>query len=87
METRAAFGELWQGAAIDWSDNRAEQLFLGVMRKLETRRRRRRTMRLAITCAGVGVMILIGLGLVGIGGNGPLAHLLSRVHAGWLTTT
>ena len=87
-EARAAFSELWQGRAMDWSDNRAEQLFLGVMQKLETRRRRRRTtLRLAITCAGVAVTILIGLGLVGIGGNGPLAHLLSHVHAGWFTTT
>jgi hypothetical protein len=86
-ETRPMFDELWQGSATQWTEARSEQLFAGIMSKLDTRRRRRRTMRLAITCAGVAVTILVGLGLMGIGVNTPFAHLLSRVHAGWFTTT
>jgi len=85
--TRSVLGELWQAKAIEWTEERSEQLFTGIMTKLETRRRRRRVMRFAITCAGVAVTILVGLGLVGFGVNGPFAHLLSRVHAGWFTTT
>ena len=85
--TRSTFGELWQGNAIEWTDERSEQLFTGIMGKLETRRRRRRTMRFAITCAGLAVTILIGLGLVGFGSTGPFAHLWSRVQPGWWPTT
>jgi hypothetical protein len=86
-QARFALGELWQSSAVGWTEDRSEQLFAGIMEKLETRRRRRRTMRFAITFAGVAVTILIGLGLVGFGVNGPFAHLWSRVHAGWFTTT
>jgi hypothetical protein len=86
-QTRSALGELWQCSAVVWTEDRSEQLFAGIMEKLETRRRRRRTMRVAITFAGVAVTILIGLGLVGFGVNGPFAHLWSRVHAGWFSIT
>ena len=37
----------------------------------------------AITCASLAVTVIVGLGLAGFGGNGALAHLLSRVHQGW----
>ena len=86
-EARPTFGELWQGNLVQWTEERSEQLFAGIMDKLETRRKRRRTMRVAIACAGVAVTVLVGLGLVGFGVNGPFAHLWSRVHAGWFTTT
>jgi len=85
--TRSSFGELWHGNAIEWTEARSEQLFTGIMGKLETRRRRRKVMRLAITFAGAAVTLLIGLGLVGFGTNGPFAHLWSRVQTGWWPTT
>ena len=87
-KARPTFGELWQqGRVVQWTEERSELLFAGIMGKLETRRKRRRVTRLAIACAGLAVTVMIGLGLVGFGVNGPFAHLWSRVHAGWFTTT
>ena len=86
-KARSTIGQLWQGNVVQWTEERSEQLFAGIVGKLETRRKRRRTMRVVIACAGLAVTILVGLGLVGFGVNGPFAHLWSRVHAGWFTTT
>lgn len=86
QKAQPTFGELWRGSLVQWTEERSEQLFTGIMGKLETRRKRRRMARLVIACAGLAVTILVGLGLVGFGVTGPFAHLWSRVHAGWFTT-
>ena len=79
---RATLAQLWEGKSPEWSAARAEQLFAGIMDKLETRRRRRRVL-MAITCAGVAVTLMMGLRLVGFGidggNNTPLAHLFNHV--------
>jgi len=80
---KPSLSEIWEETTEGWSDERAERLFRGIMAKLETRRRRRRVVRVAITCASLAVTVIVGLGLAGFGGNGALAHLLSRVHQGW----
>jgi hypothetical protein len=84
---RKMLAPLWEGSAVEWTGARSEQLFEGILEKLETRRRRRRVMRMVITCAGLAVTILVGLGLVGFGVNGPFAHFWSRVQSGWSATT
>jgi hypothetical protein len=85
--SRSSLSELWHGDAIYWTEARSEQLFTGIMDKLETRRRRRKVIRLAITFAGAAVTLLISLGLVGFGNDGPFAHLWSRVQTGWWPAT
>jgi hypothetical protein len=72
---RGTLAQLWEGNTVEWTGSRSEELFAGIMDKLETRRRRRRLMRKVLTYAGLTVTILVGLGLVGYGVNVPFAHL------------
>jgi hypothetical protein len=76
---RGTLSQLWASKSEEWTASRSEQLFEGIMDKLETRRRRRRFMRMAITCAGVAVTLMMGLRLAGFGIDGPLAHLFNHV--------
>ena len=78
---RPTLDELWEETTMGWTNERSEQLFAGIMDKLETRRRRRKLTLVALTCAGLTVTEMIGLGVVGIGVNGSFAHLWGRVHA------
>jgi hypothetical protein len=79
---RPTLAELWEETTMGWTEERSEQLFAGILDKLETRRRRRRLTVVALTCAGLALTAMVGLGLAGFGVNGSLAHLWGRVHSG-----
>jgi hypothetical protein len=79
---RPTLAELWEETTTGWTEERSEQLFAGIIDKLETRRRRRRFALVAITCASLAVTLMVGLGLAGFDVNGSFAHLWGRVHVG-----